>query len=1190
MMRFSRLGLIALIITLFGVILSGTPGVQAQEEKKIIAKWSVDNFPALEDRYPEFLVWPYWFPLSSPGSATFIEYSDGTALLEGLVDIRSNNPNQTLPEGVSEGEAVIRMEFQGRTTNLQPYPGNYTCAEEQNLRYYISAEGTIGPLPIHIKRRAGQFGVGAHPRYTCDQEGSWFWADWGTNKVDIAFLLIPIHDAQLGNRVWKDLNLNGLQDEGEPGIDGIEVRLLDDGKNVLATTTTANDGLYIFENLPAGDYQVEFESMDSMPFTQQDAGNDLQDSDVGENGRTELISLGQSESNLSIDAGLIDPPTPTPTATDTPMPTDTPTPLPTATHVPGAIGNRTWLDENRNGLQDPGEPNVSGIIINLLSKDSEEPLATTTSDENGNYNFADLDPKVSYRVQFVIPDGVELAFTTQNQGTDEEDSDAELTDGITADFVTIEAGESNYSVDAGFYSTAPTATPTDTPTNTLTPTPTPTATHVPARIGDFVWLDTNENGVQDEDEAGVEGIIIELLPKDGDIPLALTATDANGFYEFIGLSPKESYRIRFRLPAFSMLAFSPIDQGDDALDSDADPATGLTDFIVVDPGEDNPTIDAGVFEPAPTATPTPLVPPTATPLPASINGRVWKDDNGNGLDDDNEPGVGGIEVALISKFDDMIMDSTTTDSDGTYTFTNLDPSTSYRVWFNLPSGGGSIFADSSRGDDESIDSDVDPTTGITKEFIELTPGQSSEVDAGIRNTVASIGDFVWLDENQNDIQDPDEPGIADAQVSLWTDTTGDGQPDEVLARAITDENGNYRFIGLNPKIVYFVKFETPLKPNASIFPAKPGSDSPLPLDPELDSDFDPFTGITGPITLEAGEDRSDIDGGFIAIDDQANEATPTPDGEPEATATPEDEPEPTATPMDEPEPTATAEDEPEPTATPVDEPEPTATPVDEPEPTATAEDEPLATATPEDEPEPTATLEPTATPEPEPTFTPTPAAGPEGPVIMVSTDTIGEGEEVVVTLEGFNLAALGTATIEVVYDPAVLTLVSCDKDPNGLFDLVQCNRDFGPDRVRFNITSLTGVSGDVTIAELTFQATGQNGDRSDINVLLPTVANSAGAPLTFSVVDGWVIISAVRMGDVNCDGVRNAVDAMMSMQYDIGLREASPTCTQPQRSKAILLLADCDVSDDGQCNAVDALLTLQCDVGLANATCPAIIR
>jgi len=229
--------------------------------------------------------------------------------------MRSQNPDKDLPEGVSEGEAVIRMEFQGRTTNLQPYPGDYTCADEQNLRYYISAEGTIGELPVHIKRRAGQFGVGGHPRYTCDQEGSWFWADWGGNKVDIAFLLTPIDDAQIGNRVWKDLNLNGLQDEGEPGVDGIEVRLLDGGKNVLETTTTANGGLYLFDNLPAGDYQVEFEIMDSMPLTVQDVGNDLRDSDVGENGRTEIISLGQSESNLSLDAGIIDPATPTPTAT-----------------------------------------------------------------------------------------------------------------------------------------------------------------------------------------------------------------------------------------------------------------------------------------------------------------------------------------------------------------------------------------------------------------------------------------------------------------------------------------------------------------------------------------------------------------------------------------------------------------------------------------------------------------------------------------------------------------------------------------------------------------------------------------------------------------------------------------------------------------------------------------------------------
>jgi len=718
MKKLSRVGLIALIIAALGVVLYDTPRLQAQGDVEIIAKWQVDNVTKSDDESIEYVIWPYLIPIAEQGGIILTEFSDGTALLEGLVTIEEDGIGTDLPTDVDQGDVLLRIEFQGRTTNLQPYPREYLCPEDQHaFRYYISGDGTIGNLPIHVKRRAAQFGGGAHPRQDCEQESAWYWADWGEYKVDIAFILIPIHDAQLGNRVWKDLNLNGLQDEGEPGVDGVEVRLLDGEKNVLATTTTANGGLYLFDNLTAGDYQVEFEQMDSMPFTQQDAGNDLRDSDVGNDGRTPIISLGQSESNLSIDAGLIDPPTPTPLPTNTPMPADTPTPLPTATHIPGAIGNRTWLDENRNGIQDPGEPNVSGIIVNLLSKESDEPLATTTSDENGEYNFTDLDPKVSYRVQFVIPEGAELAFTTQNQGTDEEDSDAELTDGITADFVTVEAGESNYSIDAGFYSTAPTPTPTATPTDTPMPTPTPTATHVPARIGDFVWLDVNGNGVQDEGEVGVEGIIVELLPKDGDIPLALTATDANGLYEFVGLSPKESYRIRFRIPGFSTLAFSPSDQGDDdGVDSDADPETGLTDFITVDAGEDDLTIDAGVFEPVPTPTPTSAVPPTATPMPASIEGRVWKDDNGNGLDDDNEPGVGGIEVVLISKLDDMAMDSTVTDPDGSYRFTDLDPSMSYRVWFTLPASGESIFADSSRGDDDSIDSDVDPTTGITKDF------------------------------------------------------------------------------------------------------------------------------------------------------------------------------------------------------------------------------------------------------------------------------------------------------------------------------------------------------------------------------------------------------------------------------------------------------------------------------------------
>gem|GEM_PF-4058220 len=505
------------MILVFGTVWHDTPSLQSQGEKEIIAKWAVGNITDPDNTY-EYIVSPYGIPALNEESVIFTEYSDGTAHLFGIVHVVDNALAEPLPAGIRQAAFRIDILFEGGTTDLAPRDSEYECpADQQNLRFYTSAEdGNLGfelDTLVNLVDAPAQFGPGAFYRLGCTDMG-WVSANWGENPIEIAFTLTPIHDAQIGNLVWRDFDRNGLQDPGELGIDGIEVRLHDGERNRLATTTTANGGLYLFDNLIAGDYELRFIKSDPLILTERRAGNDnTKDSDANVNGWTGRISLGQSESNFSVDAGLVDPPTPTPIPTDTPTPTLAPTLTMTPTHVPGSIGDRTWLDENRNGLQDPDEPNVSGIIVNLLSKDSDEPLATTTSDANGNYNFANLDPKLSYRVQFVIPEELELAFTTQNQGEDEEDSDAELTDGIMADFVTIEAGGSNYTIDAGFYSIAPTATPTPTPTDTPTPTPTPTATHVSAQIGDFVWLDVNANGVQDEGEAGIADIVVELLPE-----------------------------------------------------------------------------------------------------------------------------------------------------------------------------------------------------------------------------------------------------------------------------------------------------------------------------------------------------------------------------------------------------------------------------------------------------------------------------------------------------------------------------------------------------------------------------------------------------------------------------------------------------------------------------------------------------
>lgn len=62
----------------------------------------------------------------------------------------------------------------------------------------------------------------------------------------------------LGNKVWEDTNGNGIQDTNEPGVDGLEVTLLDANGDEVDTTLTASDGSYWFVGLPPGEYSVQY--------------------------------------------------------------------------------------------------------------------------------------------------------------------------------------------------------------------------------------------------------------------------------------------------------------------------------------------------------------------------------------------------------------------------------------------------------------------------------------------------------------------------------------------------------------------------------------------------------------------------------------------------------------------------------------------------------------------------------------------------------------------------------------------------------------------------------------------------------------------------------------------------------------------------------------------------------------------
>ena len=116
----------------------------------------------------------------------------------------------------------------------------------------------------------------------------------------------------------------------------------------------------------------------------------------------------------------------------------------------------------------------------------------------------------------------------------------------------------------------------------------------PARLGDFVWLDEDRDGIQDPNEDGIPGVMVILqVPADNNpINLDTAFTDADGFY-FFDVDPGE-YKVQFMNPGG--LIFTDPDQGtDDALDSDVDPDMGMTGIYTINAGEENLTIDAGLY-------------------------------------------------------------------------------------------------------------------------------------------------------------------------------------------------------------------------------------------------------------------------------------------------------------------------------------------------------------------------------------------------------------------------------------------------------------------------------------------------------------------------------------------------------------------------------------------------------------------
>lgn len=144
---------------------------------------------------------------------------------------------------------------------------------------------------------------------------------------------------------------------------------------------------------------------------------------------------------------------------------------------PNWVGNRIWLDENADGIQDPWEAGIGGVCVDLLNAATSQRVASTSSDANGYY-FFDTEKGRQYQITFKQPSA--YAFTTPNIGNDDQDSDADPLTGRTASF----DGESGPRWDAGLTLTHP-SPPTYSPADIA-----PERTYVgPIRSGRLTYND-----------------------------------------------------------------------------------------------------------------------------------------------------------------------------------------------------------------------------------------------------------------------------------------------------------------------------------------------------------------------------------------------------------------------------------------------------------------------------------------------------------------------------------------------------------------------------------------------------------------------------------------------------------------------------------------------------------------------------
>jgi len=374
------------------------------------------------------------------------------------------------------------------------------------------------------------------------------------------------------------------------------------------------------------------------------------------------------------------------------------------------LGDQVFEDVDGDGIQDIGElgiPNVTVTITVANPAIDVDPNTTgiqntvdLITDING-YLFTSLTSGEDYTITVTPPDG--LAPVS--------DPDGVLDNQTTI----INLTSSSLAQDFGYRrGTGP--------------------------ISGRVWLDEDQDGINDIEEAGLTNVMVEL--RDGTCtPLpAATAdcttvtTDQFGNYVFGELSPGDYdiVVVPSTLPVGLTNTFGPFGA----------PSRSVT----LPEGEAVTDQDFGY---------------RASDNTGAIGDRIWSDADGDGIQDPGEAGIAGVSLELQDGvcIPGSTCQTTTTGADGDYLFTNV-PFGEYIVV--IPDTGGPLSGFTATSGPQSVGGTVSPPVTLDAQLTTVT-----DIDFGFDSAdTLTIMDRVWYDTDSDQTQDAGEPGIPGVTVDL----------------------------------------------------------------------------------------------------------------------------------------------------------------------------------------------------------------------------------------------------------------------------------------------------------------------------------------------------------------------------------------------------------------------------------------